>query len=191
MLETFTRDPASITLSDPTMRLATRADAQYIAQRLRAQDTAEMLAMKLDPTDALMQSFERSVWCDVAEVDGRPVAIFGVCASRNDPDLGLPWLLGTHEMPGLGSHFVRGCRPVVDLMLATCPALVNLVHADNHVAQRWLAWLGFRFAYVPSPLRSQFVGFWQAREGHEQLAADWLMQRGFNTENHHGTDSSR
>jgi len=191
MLETFVRDAATVSLAPATTRWATSADAEHVAERLRAQDTAELLAMNLDPREAVIQSHKRAIWCDVAELQGRPVAIFGVCRSQDDPALGLPWLVGTEDMTGLGSQFVRGCRPVVDRMLATCPALVNIVHRENRVAQRWLSWLGFRFVHLPAPLQSPFIGFWQAKCGYEQLALDWLSDRGFNTGGKDATHSSR
>lgn len=176
------REDSAAALSEPTVRAATRADALYIANRLRASDLAEILLLRMDPVEAVLHSFDRATWAEVVELNGRPFAIFGICVSQDNPALGLPWMLGTHEMPGMGARFVRSCQPVVDRMRATCPALVNVIHGENRVAQRWLAWLGFRLAHHPPPLQSPFVGFWQAQEGYQHLTAKWLMARGFHPE---------
>jgi hypothetical protein len=163
---------------DITLRAATAADAQDVACRLRAQDMAELMALKVDPLQGVLTSFEESTWCEVIERNGRPAAIFGVCPSKTDQRLGVPWMVGTQDMERVGSFFVRGCRPMLERTLNTFPALANVTHRDNSVSRRWLTWLGFQFAH-PRDGRP-FVGFWAAKPGHAPIAIDRLERVGFN-----------
>lgn len=154
------------------------ADARHIASRLRKQDTLEMQAMGIEPRRGVLTSYRKAKWCGVVVQGGMPAAIFGVCPSPT-PGCGLPWLLGTDSMATLGRPFIQDCKPMLRRMLDTYPVLVNITHRENAVARRWLEWLGFSFYPSASPSTNLFIGFATARGGQEQVAAEWMAQRGF------------
>lgn len=51
--------------------------------------------------------------------------------------------VGSHDLAAHARHFLRACAPVVREMGTDYLTLRNHVDIRNHLAIRWLQWLGF------------------------------------------------
>lgn len=159
-----------------TTRTATRADAVYVAARLRAQDRREIAALGQGrPREVILHSLSQALWSRAICMRGKAIAVYGLGSSATNL-VGLPWLLGTDQLDQLGTAFVRESRAIVDEMLAASPALVNFVHANNEKSLRWLGWLGFHLVepVTIAATGEPFVPFWAARPGGEAAVAAYL-----------------
>lgn len=158
--------------------VATETDVEHVARALRPADQREVEALGFtNPTAVLHRCFRESAWSEVIRLDGMPAAVYGL-GRTTGAAVGLPWMLATPAADSFGVAFIRGCRPVVVRMLAERPALVNFVHADNIKAQRWIAWLGFRFdrpLLIPTT-KAKFYPFFASREGSEPAALAYIDQ---------------
>ena len=126
-------------------RAPTPADITWLAEHMRAQDVAEVHAGgQRDLAHVVRAGVARSVWARAALVDGEVAAIFGVAPLLTvlDPR-GVPWMLGTDLVPRNRRTLALHSAPYIHQMLRTFPHLVNLVHAKNTVAVRWLTRVGF------------------------------------------------
>lgn len=140
---------------------ATHEAVDYIANRLREADIAELNASRIDasPYDIVLESVELSDWCNVVLIDGIPSIVFGVCPSA-EKDSGVPWLLGTDDMDKIKRHLLIGCSSFIEKMLSKYSFLYNIVHCDNAKAIRWLEWLGFHVEKEFIGPLNQFHFFW-------------------------------
>lgn len=130
-------------------------DIPALVADARPQDVAEMQALGTDYEAALRQSLAISTWAVTGCVDDVPVCMFGVAPGSVLGGVGIPWMLGTTEIVKHEKAFLRRCRGIVDAMLRSYPALLNIVDERNTVAKRWLTWLGFRFDPHPFQLGAQ------------------------------------
>ena len=126
----------------------TPADVDELVASMRDQDVAEVLAAGYaDTRTPVAEGVQRSVMCWTCRVDGKLAAIFGLAPFGGMlSDTGVPWLLGTDEVPRHRRILARVARPYIARMLAQTPRLMNVVHADNTVAVRWLARMGFKLS---------------------------------------------
>lgn len=124
---------------------ATVMDVGCLGPRLRAADVEEIRAASgLPPVEALRRSYDFSthVWA-VREIDGRPIALWGVGPLSLLEGRGCPWLLAADAFEVLGSDIARLSRPLLAGMRDHYPHLENRVDARHARAVRWLSWLGF------------------------------------------------
>lgn len=122
---------------------ASPAHVGTIALRMREIDRLECAIMGRTPKQALRASLMASSLAWTAKVDGRPEAMFGAAAVSLMDREGSPWLLLTEAGAREAKSLVRDGRRYADLMQAEYSVLANVVHADNHLACRWLERLGF------------------------------------------------
>jgi hypothetical protein len=123
------------------VRVARKADAQYIAKRLRKADLLELKATtKSNPSVALMASLWVSNPCYSLLVYGEPVALVGLVPQK---DTGVIWMMGTDKMLQIKRPFLRGCKEWVNYFLELKPILFNYIHEKNTLHIKWLRWLGF------------------------------------------------
>ena len=119
-----------------------------LAPRMRAEDRREIWASRLmTPHRALMASIRAApAWCWIA---GESVqCMFGIVPSR--PGTGIPWLLGSEDLPNRSFSFLRACRPIFSIARQGYALLFNYVDARNRLSLAWLRWLGFSsFPAVP------------------------------------------
>lgn len=124
---------------------ATADHALCVARDMRQADIDECRAASgHSPGVACVRSWSESTHCWAAvDDDGVPFTIFGVGPVLDD--LGSPWLLASSRMYAHRSFFARNTRPIVALMHAAYPILLNYVDARHNEAIRWLMWAGFKF----------------------------------------------
>lgn len=128
-------------------------DVDDLVARMRSQDVAEVLAAGMQPRVALKQSIAASTWCRTVLVAGKLVAVVGLAPHGTvlDPRAA-PWLLGTDDVPRHARILVRQARPYIRAMLGMYPHLVNVVHAENTHALRFLRGMGFTVHETPVQL---------------------------------------
>jgi hypothetical protein len=122
---------------------ASPAHVGTLAARMRQIDRLECRIMGHSPKEALRMCLRYSTLAYTAKVDGRAEAMFGVSAVSLLAGEGSPWLLMTDDAIRQAKSLVRDARRYSDLMQCVFPVLRNHVHADNHVAIRWLQRLGY------------------------------------------------
>lgn len=96
-----------------------------------------------EPKQALRHSLRASTFALTAMLDGRPVAMLGVCPVSAIEGLGAPWMLGTDDVLKGGRQLLTWGPRVVQAMQAEWPRLSNYVGDDNRRAIRLLEALGF------------------------------------------------
>lgn len=124
-----------------------------LAEKLRDADRAELMASgHPDPRHAIELSVSLSTHRATATVDGRVGAIFGVSPISMASGVGCPWMLGTDLVLTNRRALMRDSPAYIRAMLRVYPHLVNLVHAENAFAVRWLRHSGFNLHPVaPHP----------------------------------------
>jgi hypothetical protein len=110
--------------------------------------------------------WSRKAWA--AELDGEPIAIWGVAPFGSWlGDKGSPWLLGSDRMKEVSIIGARVSQPFVLEMLSMFTMLENYVSNDNKLSIRWLRWCGFKMDH-PEPFgleRKLFRRFWMKKGG--------------------------
>lgn len=139
-------------------------DIAWVAANLRAADLAELAAVgdDHDPHQVVRQGVDDSVYAHAIVVEGRPVAICGLAAYEGPVgEIGVPWMLGTAELPRHARALMRYAGPYILEMLRAYPVLLNFVHAENTRAVAWLRHMKFevRPAAPYGPLGMPFHRF--------------------------------
>ncbi len=140
-----------------SVRPMTEADIPAIAAAARPADLAEIEeGCGQSMASALAVGLRSSVAAHIISWEGLPLAAFGDVSHSPCAGIGVPWLVSTMHIEKHARPFLRACRPLLNLMLARHPTLVNYVDARNTAAIRWLEWLGFEIgsavAYGPKGL---------------------------------------
>jgi hypothetical protein len=118
-----------------------------LALNLRTADRVECEALGRKPKDALRLSLRTSLHALTAlDPEGKPVAMFGVCALGLLAGRGTPWFLGTERVFDYGRDLmVRGPR-IVAWWHETFDVMENIVAVENVKAvallKRWGAEIG-------------------------------------------------
>lgn len=123
-------------------RLATEADADFIADRLRAYDQEELRAGgHTDFRETLRLALRITDEPVVYLKEGVPVALFGVAAIA--PGVGSPWLLGTTSLDEESRSLLTDARVIVHNMRKQYHSLYNYVYEGHTRSRKWIKWLGF------------------------------------------------
>ena len=130
--------------------------AEFVGERLRAEDRAEVQLMGIRGPDAALDSLRQSVAASTILVQGTPAAVLGLGVVDVVGGIGCPWLLTTAEVERCRVGFARAMRELVAQALAITPRLENLVDARYARAIALARWIGFT---VDAP-RGGFCRFW-------------------------------
>lgn len=126
------------------VRAATREDAEFLAPRLRRADREEVEAAGVTPLDALLGGLDRATWAYSIVVEGEVAAIIGVSPMGSlTSDTGIPWLLGSDALLRQWRRMCKVAPEWIGHMHEFYPVLVNMVHAKNVLAVKWLRHAGF------------------------------------------------
>lgn len=122
----------------------TEAHVVELILDIRAADRAELEAINGGTVDfELRESVRRSESVRACVCDGRVLAIFGDI--RYDDAVGVPWMVSSNSITRYVRPFLEQCQGVIQDMQSRHLMLMNMSHAENTLANRWLKWLGFRF----------------------------------------------
>ncbi len=125
-------------------RPALITDCDELAPRMRTQDAKEVWhSHGLTPLEALVFSFEKAEESFSIIHDGQVIGMFGV--GQVTPNIGIPWLLGSDELPKIAREFIPQSREWIAKVHERYDLLFNFVYANNTTSIRWLKWLGFNF----------------------------------------------
>ncbi len=128
------------------IRKAKRRDIRKLSGRLREADAQELLAAgNASIESALAYSFKAASHCRTVEIDGLPVALFGITPETLIGDQACIWFLGTPEMGRIKKTFVKESRRVVAEWLTCYTLLWNVVDVRYVAAIRWLEAIGAVF----------------------------------------------
>ena len=154
-----------------TFRPPTEADLDYLALNMREMDVRECwLVGGVGPREALATGVRDSLWTYVAEIEGKPVSMFGVAPDGLLGDDGAPWML---SVEGVERHARTTllCAPrFVRAMSDSFERLANVVHADNRSAIRFLTWCGFAFGQPVKIGGEAFLPFEMTRQAERKAA---------------------
>lgn len=127
-----------------TVDFAIRDDCYELAKDLRDIDKYEVKATGNDePLEAVITSFERSLFCYTVKHNGSVIMMFGVCPMQLLSQEYICWCLATNEIRRVNGQFIRHCRKFVDALADRYGVMSNWVAVENKIALRWLAWCGF------------------------------------------------
>lgn len=140
-------------------RPPTISDVHEIAANMRAMDRLECEVMGNHTPEEALRAGMAHGQAVTAEIDGRPVAMFGLAQASLLDDEAAPWLLGVEGMERYARVLVMHTKRYLTGMLEQCEALANYVHADNRNAIRFLRWCGFSFGEAIEKGGHLFVRF--------------------------------
>lgn len=124
----------------------TVAHVDELVANLRAADRVELVASgHPDHRKAIVDSLALSTHMATILIEGRVAAIFGLVPLSLVSGTAAPWLLGTDLMTQHRRALMRVAPSYIRAMLRAYPHLLNLVHAENELAVRWLRRAGFTF----------------------------------------------
>lgn len=126
------------------VRPATADDVAHIAENLRGTDLAELRGLRPNdsPLDVLLCGLRHGVTCDVLAFGAEPLAVFGLAHTAN-PDIGIPWMMGTPRLNRHPKEMLRLGRMFVKNWLEFFPRLVNIVLATSTENIKYIKRLGF------------------------------------------------
>lgn len=121
------------------VRTSCESDIEALKNRLREADEKEIIAAgNADGEAVLRHSFTRSTLRYTVDLEGVPVAMFGIVPDSILGRRANVWFLGAPEMARIKKTFVRLSRHFIGEFLAQYPELWNLVDARYVQTLRWL-----------------------------------------------------
>lgn len=125
------------------IRKSTSSDVQYLKDKLRQNDVAEIWASNNhNPEQTLTSGLDQSHICMTALVDGKPIAMFGTVDTKIDNKTAVIWMVGTDDILKYPREAVRVGKEFLSLALKNHTLLYNYVKADNEKAIKFLRILG-------------------------------------------------
>jgi hypothetical protein len=144
-----------------SVRPANKADAIYLAPRLRQADRDECLAATgRTPEEELPGSVLSNTYT-ILDPAGVPIGLFGVHPLLTMPHVGAAWMVATDDLPKYARQFMTETPAWIDRLHEAFPVLVNLVDARNTVHIKWIEWAGFTLLATRAygPLGLPFIEF--------------------------------
>lgn len=103
-----------------------------------------------------MAAVRSSVYAWVAEIDEKPVALWGFWKSSLMDDSAFIWMVTTNAVEEHQFTFVRHGRILLDMMLQKCKVVYAIVHPEFHRSHRFLKF--FKFETVdPVEVNGKFM----------------------------------
>jgi hypothetical protein len=123
---------------------STPQHAETISNSLRFNDRRECMIYGTTPLEALTEPLViTGAKTFTLKLDNDPIAMTGSVPIEQEH--GRIWMLGTGAVNNNFRPFLRGCRPVIDLLQKDYESLENYVPIDHHDTIMWLSWCGFTF----------------------------------------------
>ena len=123
---------------------STPQHAETISDSLRFNDRRECMIYGATPLEALTEPLViTGAKPFTLKLDNDPIAMTGSVPIEEEH--GRIWMLGTGAVNNNFRPFLRGCRPVIDLLQEDYESLENYVPIDHHDTIMWLSWCGFTF----------------------------------------------
>jgi len=115
-----------------------------LADELREGDQIELIRSGwCNPYFALGEALRVSDYIRYAEVDGKPMAAWGLVVTDVMQGIGYPWLLTGKAVNDHKLLFYRASQLFVAEMLKRCPHLIVMIDANYPRAIGWAESIGF------------------------------------------------
>ena len=121
-------------------------DCLELAPKMRQSDKQEIWsAGRFTPTSGLHMSLEISgEHAYTLKLDEEVVGIFGVAPCREQPDVGIVWLMGADNMTTNKKGFYKVSQEYLKKFLEMYKTVFNYVDDRNVSSSKWLESLGFK-----------------------------------------------
>lgn len=125
-------------------------DVRYILDHLREEDLKEVITSRGEKwKEEILNELENE---NIPYSLGRtkegdiPVLICGAYATdKNNPSLGVVWMLSTPEIEKHQIAFLKKMKKEIEIYDEKFGILYNQIYEANQLAKNWLKWAGFRF----------------------------------------------
>ena len=121
-------------------------DCLELAPKMRQSDKQEIWsAGRFTPTSGLHMSLEISgEHAYTLKLDEEVVGIFGVAPCKEQPDIGIVWLMGADNMTTNKKGFYKVSQEYLKKFLGMYKTVFNYVDDRNVSSSKWLESLGFK-----------------------------------------------
>ena len=121
-------------------------DCLELAPKMRESDKQEIWsAGRFTPTSGLHRSLEISgEHAYTLKLDEEVVGIFGVAPCKEQPDIGIVWLMGADNMTTNKKGFYKVSQEYLKMFLEMYKTVFNYVDDRNVSSSKWLESLGFK-----------------------------------------------
>ena len=121
-------------------------DCLELAPKMRESDKQEIWsAGRFTPTSGLHRSLEISgEHAYTLKLDEEVVGIFGVAPCKEQPDVGIVWLMGADNMTTNKKGFYKVSQEYLKKFLEMYKTVFNYVDDRNVSSSKWLESLGFK-----------------------------------------------
>lgn len=124
-------------------------DFEYILDNLREEDKIEAIQAKGENfkeviIDEIVSGDQEVVVARTKE-NNTPVLMGGCWPIKENPAIGIVWLLSTPEIKKHQVCFLREIRKDFERYDKQFGLTFNYLYNKNFLAKRWLKWLGYRF----------------------------------------------
>ena len=121
-------------------------DCLELAPKMRESDKQEIWsAGRFTPTSGLHRSLEISgEHAYTLKLDEEVVGIFGVAPCKEQPDVGIVWLMGADNMTTNKKGFYKVSKEYLKKFLEMYKTVFNYVDDRNVSSSKWLESLGFK-----------------------------------------------
>ncbi len=144
------------------VRAFEKTDIPLIVPRLRKADVEEWEAYSGVHPKCLLPflAYDPNTKVIVRD-DGVLVGIFGVGPVKDNPLIGIVWMIATPELETMSIEFLRKCRKEIEKLNELYPVLMNYVDCRNTVHHKWLNWCGFKFISRKERWGAQSLPFYE------------------------------
>ncbi len=130
--------------------IKTNDDVDFILEHLRNEDKEECIALfgdkwKEETKNRIMQT-KFYVMLGKGKSDKTPICMGGIEQAEQDaPGIGCAWFLCTDELKNHGIQILKELKKEVEQADEKFWLTYNMIYKTNHLAKKWLKWLGYKF----------------------------------------------
>ena len=123
---------------------------EYVLDNLREEDKIECINSRgINYKDSILNDLKNTknkFLLAKTKKDNIPVLIAGAWAKDNvNTSVGIVWLLSTKEIEKHQISFLKEMKKEIEEYDKEFAILFNEIYKSNHLAKKWLKWVGFRF----------------------------------------------
>lgn len=129
--------------------IVTEDDCIYLLNNLREEDHIEAKTAKgINYRQVILE--ELKTWNNnflmaKTKKDDTPVLICGCWPLKENPSIGIVWLLSTPEIKKHQICFLKEMRKEINKYDLEFGLTFNYLYKENILAKRWLKWVGYKF----------------------------------------------
>ena len=125
-------------------------DIKYILDNLREEDKLEAIENKGDNfkeaiIDEIQKNKNQKILIGKTKKDDIPVLMYGCWQLKENPAVGIIWMLSTPEIEKHQKCFLREMKKELKKIDEKFGLTLNQLYKENYIAKNWLKWVGFRF----------------------------------------------